>query len=60
MKKLEFPVMTGQLPEKRQLSMDDYLEFVLFNLRYTCDLKANRKLKRQLAVKMPFSLKPAN
>lgn len=57
MKKLEFPIITGPLPEKKQLSMDDYLEFVRFNLKYTCDIEANRKSKKKLAVKVPFSIK---
>ncbi|NQU17905.1 MAG: hypothetical protein HQ564_07540 [Candidatus Saganbacteria bacterium] len=54
MKKLEFPIISGPLPEKKQLSMDDYLEFVQFNLKNTCDIETTRKLKKKLAVKIPF------
>ena len=60
MKKLEFPIISGPLPEKKQLSMDEYLDFVLFNLKYTLDIKSERKLKKQLAVKIPFSIYPTN
>lgn len=60
MKKLKFPIISGPLPEKKQLSMDDYLEFVLFNLKNTCDIEANRKLKKQQLVKIPFVIKTSD
>lgn len=56
MEKLEFPVISGPLPEKKQLSMDEYLEFVQFNLKYASDIKVTRKWKKLLAVKIPFSI----
>jgi len=57
MEKLEFPIISIPLPEKKQLSMDDYLKFVQFNLQYTCDIEASREQKRISVVKIPFSIK---
>ncbi|MBU0501682.1 MAG: hypothetical protein ABIH69_04875 [bacterium] len=59
MKKLELPIISSPLPGKKQLSMDDYLRFVRFNLQYTCDIEASRKTKKELMVKIPFSIRPA-
>ena len=56
MKKLEFPIITGSVPDKKQLSMDDYLEFVKFNLQNTCDINEIRKQKKLAAVLVPFSI----
>lgn len=58
MEKLELPIISGPLPDKKQLSMDDYLNFVQFNLKYTCDIEAVRKLKKMLAVTIPFYIQP--
>ena len=57
MKKLKFPIISGPLPDKKQLSMDDYLDFVQFNLKNTDDIETNRKWKRQTAINVPFSIK---
>jgi len=57
MKKLNLPVIKEVMPEARWLSMDNYLKFVLFHLKYTFDEKANRKWKKMLAVNIPFFLK---
>lgn len=57
MEKLNFPVITKPLPESKILSMDEYLEFVKFHLKYTFDRKAYRKEKKKLSVNMPFSIK---
>jgi len=57
MKRLRFPVIKGPMPEPRTLSMDDYLKFVLFNLRHTVDKEAVDKWKKTLAVDVPFSMK---
>ncbi len=57
---LHLPIITGPLPEKKQLSMDDYLKFVCFNLRYVSNKTTVRELKKQQAVNNPFSLKPIN
>ncbi len=55
--KLNLPIIKGPIPQAKWLSMDDYLEFVNFNLRYTLDRKANRSLKKLQAVNVPFSLR---
>jgi hypothetical protein len=57
MKELKLPIIRGHLPKKRVLSMDEYLEFVQFNLKYTVDEDAVMKWKKIRAVNAPFSLK---
>ena len=57
MKKLKLPVIKGPLREARALSMDEYLKFVQFNLRYAFDKKAYAKWKKMLIVNAPFFLK---
>jgi hypothetical protein len=54
--KLKFPIIRGKLPVGRHLSMDDYLKFITFNLRYTIDRKVVRKQKQLAAVSVPFFL----
>ena len=57
MKKLKLPIIKGQLPEPRVLSMDEYLKFVQFNLKHAFDKKSYAKWKRLLAVNARFSIK---
>lgn len=57
MKKLRLPVIKGPMSEPRTLSMDDYLEFVQFNLKYAFNRKAYTKWKKMLVVNVPFSIK---
>ena len=56
MEKLNLPVIKGELPIHRHLSMDDYLKFVNLNLRYALDKKTLRTQKKIQAVTVPFSL----
>ncbi len=56
MKKLNLPIIKGPIPKAKRLSMDDYLKFVNFHLRYTLNRKAIRKWKKLLGVNVPFSL----
>lgn len=57
MEKLNLPIIKNIPEETKWLSMDEYLEFVIFNLENP-DSKINgRKWKRLLAVNVPFSLK---
>ncbi len=56
-KKLRFPIITGANPSKKILSMDEYLEFVLFHLKYTFNQKTYKKWKKISAVTAPFSIK---
>lgn len=57
MKKLNLPVIKGNIPKARRLSMDDYLKFVTFNLKYTLDRKNIRRQKRLSKVNTAFLLK---
>lgn len=56
MDELELPIINGPIPEPKPLSMDEYLEFVIFNLKYTVDRKASRNWKKTLFVNVPFRL----
>lgn len=56
MKKLNLPVIKGYFSEPKALSMDEYLKFVQFNLKYTVNKKANTKWKKMLSVNIPFSI----
>ncbi|MDP2939073.1 MAG: hypothetical protein Q8O13_03180 [Candidatus Omnitrophota bacterium] len=53
---LKLPIIRGHLPEKRVLSMDDYLKFVQFNLKHTVDRKAAAKWKKLRAVDVAFRI----
>lgn len=53
---LKLPITRGALPAARQLSMDDYLKFVTFNLKHTTNRKVIRKQKKLAAVAVPFVL----
>ena len=56
MKDLKLPIITEpQLPPKI-LTMDEYLEFVDFNLHNTFDRVAYEKWKELLSVDVRFSL----
>lgn len=54
--RLNLPVTKENLPPSRVLSMDQYLEFVYFNLRYTVDINSCRRLKKGLHVDRSFKL----
>lgn len=57
MDELNLPVIKNDIPLPKSLSMDDYLKFVIFNLRHTVDRKAVREQKKLAAVNVRFSLK---
>jgi len=57
MKKLNLPIIKGNIPAAKHLSMDDYLKFVSFNLKYTLDKKAIRKQKKLAGVNVAFSIR---
>ena len=60
MEKLNLPVIMSPQAKDRSLSMDDYLEFVLFNLEHTrsgSEREQDRHMRKLLSVKVPFSLK---
>jgi len=54
---MKLPVVRNIPTRDKRLSMDDYLKFVIFNLRYTSDGKTGRKWKRLLGINVPFVLK---
>lgn len=57
MEDLNLPIIKGTNFKKKWLPMDDYLKFVLMNLKYTVDIESARKWKKKLGVNAPFSLK---
>jgi len=54
MKDMKFPVIRESHQNQKTLSMDEYLQFVQFNLKYTHDKKTYAKWKKMLAVNVPF------
>jgi hypothetical protein len=57
MKELKFPIFKVPLQQPKILSMDDYLKFVQFNLKYTFDRQAYARWKKMQIVDVPFRLK---
>lgn len=57
MKDIKLPIVKSKAHKDRWLSMEDYLEFVFFNLKHTVDLVSARKLARKAAVNVPFVFK---
>lgn len=56
LKKLKLPIIRGRLADAKTLSMDDYLKFVQFNLKYALNKKAYAKWKKMLIVNAPFHI----
>lgn len=57
MDKLNLPKIKLPVFKTKPLSMDEYLEFISFNLKYTVDKKATRRQKKEFSVNIPFVLK---
>ncbi|MBI5144708.1 MAG: hypothetical protein HZA27_00805 [Candidatus Omnitrophica bacterium] len=57
MEKLNLPIIKGNIPAAKWLSMDDYLKFVSLNLKYALDRKVIRKQKKSASVNVSFSLR---
>ncbi len=57
MKDIKLPIFKSKDHKDRCLSMEDYLKFVLFNLKHTVDIVSARKLARKAAVNVPFVFK---
>mgnify|MGYP001591156425 CR=1 FL=1 len=57
MEKMKLPIIRDIPVKEKWLLMDDYLKFVIFNLRYTSDRKASRAWKKIQGVNVPFVLK---
>ena len=56
MKDLKLPIIKEQLPQQRVLSMDEYVQFVQFNLEQVFDKKAYAQWKKMLIVNAPFHI----
>ena len=56
MKELNLPVIKKAAFKQKTLSMDEYLKFVRFNLKYAFDKKAYAKWKEMMVVNVPFSV----
>lgn len=57
MEKLRLPIIKDMKLSGKFLNMNDYLEFVQFNLKYTVKKKPSKKWYKLLTVNVPFSLK---
>ena len=58
MKKLKLQIIRDdRFSESPVLSMDEYYEFVKFNLKYVVNRKAYDRLKKFTAIDVPFVLK---
>ena len=56
MKKLKLPDGKNMASKEKIFSMDEYLKFVEFNLKYVFDKKAHAVWKRLQEVNVPFRL----
>ena len=56
MNDFRLPIIKEADIQKRVLSMDEYLEFVQFNLKYTVDKNSYAKWKKMIVVNIPFSV----
>ena len=57
MEDLKLPIIKEIETQKRVLPMDEYIQFVHFNLLNAFNKKAYDKWKKKLAVNVPFSMK---
>ena len=57
MEKLKLPIIRKPSLKPKALSMDDYLRFVSFNLKYTFNRKVYQKWKKDSGVNTAFVLK---
>ena len=60
MNKLNLPIIKGNIPSAKYLSMDDYLKFVSLNLKYAVSDKAlSRARRNKTFADIPFILTPS-
>lgn len=58
MKKLNLPVIKDDLPEARDLTLEEHLQFVLMNMQlFPKQLQEARRAKKNEAVNVRFKLK---
>lgn len=56
MEKLNLPIIKAEVPLPKWLSMEDYIDFVNLNLKYTIDKRTVREQKKLAAVNTLFLL----
>ena len=54
--RLRFPVLKGEVFPMKGLTMDDYVEFVRFNLESGVHKGRSVRCRKQFSVNVPFSL----
>ena len=57
MERLNLPIFREKKDKERWLTMNEYLRFVIDNLKYTVNITAARKLKKHLFSGKQFVLK---
>lgn len=57
MEYFKLPIVKTTRYKDKRLSMNDYLKFVLNNLKTTIDINSARKLKKKFSVGVRFVLK---
>ena len=57
MEDLNLPIIKGSGGEPPVLSMDEYVQFVQFNIENTFDQESHWEWKKLMAVDVPFKLK---
>ena len=56
MKKLKLPIIRGELPPARHLSMNEYFKFVQWHLKYRVHKKNYEEWRETQLITVPFSL----
>ncbi len=57
MENLKLPIIREKFHKGKWLSMDGYLKFIVYNLKYTVNMNSARESKKNLFVGMRFVLK---
>ena len=57
MENLNFPIFKEKTHKVRRLTMDEYLKFVIDNMKYTVNVAAAKKLKKNIFVGKRFILR---
>jgi len=57
MEHFNLPIIKGKAHKEKHLTMDEYLRFVIDNLKYTVNIAAARELKKNLFVGRQFILR---
>ena len=57
MKHLNLPIIKEKAHKERRLTMDEYLRFVIDNLKYTVNIAVAKKLKKNIFAGKRFILR---